>query len=107
VAAPRRGTTLRLEESVHDQLDSAAHILRKTKAGIVEEALRDYFQKHNIYSVYQLTLTKRNVVLMRMDDPPRILAVEERNGIPPEKVVQAYSKKLQSPVRLVVQEGED
>jgi hypothetical protein len=104
VAANRRGTTLRLEVSIHDQLDNAAHILRKTKAGIVEEALQDYFEKHDICSVYQLTLTKSNVVLMRMDDPPRILEVEERNGVSPDKVVQTYSKKLQSPVRLVVQE---
>lgn len=104
MAVNRRGTTLRLEESIHDRLDVAAHILRKGKAKIVEDALHDYFDKHGICGVYQLTLTKSNVVLMQMDDPPRILEVEERNGISPEKVVQAYSKKLQSPVRLVMQE---
>ena len=99
------GTTLRLSAPIKDQLSQAALILRRTKSQIVEEALLDYFKKHGIGGAYQLTLTSKSAVLLRLDDPPRVLEVTERNGIPPDKIAKKYSEKLQSPVRLVVEES--
>jgi hypothetical protein len=98
------GTTLRLTKSTRDRLNQAAVILRRTKSQIVEDALADYFEEQGIGGAYQLTLTSERAVLLRLDDPPKVLDISERNGVSPEKIVKKYSEKLQAPVRLVLQE---
>ena len=100
----KTGITLRLTKTTRDQLNQAAHILRRTKSNIAEEALLEFFKEHRINGVYQLTLTSSKEVLLRLDDPPKVLEVADRNGVAPETVVKQYAERLQAPVRLVMED---
>ena len=103
----KRGTTLRLEEATHSLLDQAAHILGRTKSQIAEEALTAYFEEHEINCSYQLNLTPKSTILMKMVDPMQVVEVRNRNGVPPRELQRTYSERLRSHVRLVIQEDED
>lgn len=101
------GTYIRLDVLTKDQLKEAARVLDRSQSSISEEALTDWFKKHGFTGTYQLNLTAENVVLMRTGGSPKIIEVTERNGVPPEEVVDHYRKKLRAPVRLVLQEEEE
>lgn len=97
---------MRLGVPTIDQLSEAARILDRPQSGIVEEALTDWFKKHNLNGTYQLNVMAKRVVLMRTGGAPHIIEVTERNGTPPQEVADTYSKELHAPVRLVLQEEE-
>jgi hypothetical protein len=100
----RKSTNIRLSINTRDKLKHVAGILNKSQSDITEQALKDWFEKHNFTETYQVTLTETSVVLLETGDSPRILEVTERNGISPQEVAQNYKQKLQAPVRLVIQE---
>jgi hypothetical protein len=103
----KRGTHVRLDVLTVDQLKEASRVLDRSQGSIVEEALTDWFKKHNFNGTYQLNVTKWNAVLIRTGGAPQIIEVTDRNGVPPQEVADAYKKKLHAPVRLVLQEEEE
>ena len=108
MADNKKVTTVRLEEHTHEQLRRAAYHLGHTQSRIIEDALSDYFQAHNLDNGYQLTFTDTSIVLLqqRQDRPPKVLEVHKRNGVPPQEVASKYRTKLGEPVRVIVQKGE-
>lgn len=102
----KKGTTFRLSHLRHEQLERAAYLLRKSKSQIVEDALAAYFLQHNLLGYYQLTVTRKNVVLLQITgtDEPRIVSITERNGTAPSTLADQYSLELHEPVRLVIQD---
>jgi group I intron endonuclease len=101
---PKVTTTCRLPASTLDRLKMSVFLrLGNSQSDIIDEALRDFFEKHKIYTRFQLHVTDENYILMRCDEgqPPRVLEVTVRNGEPPEKTAYAYRVKLQEPVDVV------
>lgn len=100
----KQGTTLRLSQELRGALRNASRVVEKSNSDIAEEALWDWLTKHNLLESYTVTVTKMNIVLSESGNELRILEVTERNGIPPQEIAQNYKRKLQAPVRLVIQE---
>lgn len=95
----------RLDNETVSKLKTATHALRKTQSVVAEEALRDYFERHQIGQMtYQLHVTDENFVLMKVgvEEPASVVEVLQRNGVTAENVAEEYSKKLRSLVRLVL-----
>ena len=103
----KRGTNVRLSALTRDQLKEAARVLDRSQGSIAEEALTAWFKRNNFNGTYQLNMTPTSVVLMRTGGSPKVIRVTERNGVPPNEVVDHYRKELQAPVRLVLQEEEE
>ena len=103
----KKGTTLRLCSGTRQTLALASSVLRKSNSLIAEEALHDYFNKHNLGSRYQVTLTKESVVLLQIgtNGKPDVLEVGIRNGESATQVAERYRVKLRAPVELVEKDG--
>ena len=106
--ADKKVTTVRLGEQTHEQLRRAAYVLDTSQSKVIEEALQEFFRTRNLTGGYQLTFTPDSVVLLHTsgENPPKVLEVRERNGVPPKEMAVAYTAKLGEPVRVIVQDGE-
>lgn len=85
-------------------LKNASRIVDRSNSDIAEEALREWLVKNNLLETYQVTITESKVVLSKTGDGLQILEIIDLNGVPPQEIAQNYKRKLQAPVRLVIQE---
>jgi hypothetical protein len=104
IVSSKQGTTLRLSPELKGMLKNASRVVDRSNSDIAEEALRDWLAKHKLLESYQVTVTKTNIILSKQGNDLQILEVSERNGVPPRETVLDYQRKLQAPVRLVIQE---
>jgi len=95
-------TTVRLGSGTSSTLKSFCHALSKTQTEVVEEALHDYFAKWN-FNPRRYVLTTHNnklVLLEKSGQDTKVLAIEDRNGVPLSQLQDSYAKKYKAPIEL-------
>lgn len=94
---------VRISDYTMSLVDKASYLLHRTKVQVVEEAVRDYAQKHGIAERYQLVIKNGMLVLLRMEgEAVNIVEMEALNGVPPEVIAQRYSSRFHQDVPLVM-----
>src|SRR4051812_33899775 len=95
-------TTVRLKESTKHLLDISASLLDRSHSSITEEALSDFFTRHNLNTRYQMHVSNDLAVLAEIrGESLRIHDVQSLNGKTDIEMQREYSLKLRTPVTLI------
>lgn len=95
-------TTVRLSDATKKSLENAARILRKTQNQVMEDALHEYFERHNLIERYEARVFRDEVILLRINGATsKIIDKAPRNGTLDEKIVEQFATTYRAPVDLV------
>jgi group I intron endonuclease len=100
-------TCVRLEPAILTKLKDFSKDHKTSMTDVIEEALQGYFKSHGFNTSYTMRATKSAYVIIRQqDDTVEVLDQQPRNGVPLEEIRQNYAARLNSPIKLVIDEGD-
>lgn len=95
-------TTIRLKESTKFILDISASLLDRSHSSITEEALSDFFEKHNLNVRYQIHVLNDLAILTEIrKDSIRVLETQFLGRKSEVDVQREYAQKLRTAVTIV------
>jgi hypothetical protein len=99
----KKQLNVKVSDHVMGLVDKASYLLHRTKAQVIDEAVRDYATKHGIAERYQLNIKNGMLVLLKLEgDAVDIVEMEALNGVAPEVIAQRYSSRFHQDVPLVI-----
>lgn len=95
-------TTVRLSDATKKSLENASRILRKTQNQVMEDALSEYFERHNLIERYEARVFRDQVILLRINGTKSdIVDARSCNGLSTDKIVEQFATTYRAPVDLV------
>lgn len=103
----KKATTIRLAPDIKTRLENVARVSRKSESSIVEQALTEYFKNHGYNTRYVMGVNDSCFVLIKQEGEHfTVLDQQVRNGVPIETIRERYRARLDSPVELLIEEGD-
>lgn len=104
----KKATTVRLTPDTKALLENAARLKKSSESAIAEQAIIEFCRNHGItHTRYMMRASNTCYVLVRQQgDQFEVLDQQIRNGVPIQAIRETYEGRFNSPVDLVIDNGE-